>query len=172
MQFVTRGITAKFTKYAHVVSTLQPEVAQEVRDLLLNPPPKTPYTKLKTELVKRTSDSEQHRLHQLLNAEELGDRKPNQLYRKMQQLLGDQLEPSIMKQLFLRRLPTHTQLILASTTDDPDNENLAKLADNLGSCSRLVSTSHAIHHCTTHTHTNTTTTTGTINQTTRTTRDR
>ena len=62
-QFVTRGITAEFTKYAHVVGTLQPEVAQEVRDLLLNPPPETPYTKLKTELVKRTSDSEQQRLH-------------------------------------------------------------------------------------------------------------
>ena len=52
-QFTTRGITAEFTKYAYVVGTLQPEIAQEVRDLLLNPPPEAPYTQLKNELVKR-----------------------------------------------------------------------------------------------------------------------
>ena len=50
-QFTTRGITAECTKYAYVVGSLQPEVAQEVRDLLTNPPAEAPYTKLKTELA-------------------------------------------------------------------------------------------------------------------------
>mgnify|MGYP002804515740 CR=1 FL=1 len=87
---------------------------------------------MKTELVKRTSASEQQRLHQLLTAKELGDRKPSQLCRRMQQLLGDhELEPKIMKQLFLQQLPTNAQLILASTKDDLDSENLAKLADKI-----------------------------------------
>ena len=131
-QFTTRAITSEQTKYAYVVGSLQPEVAQEVRDLLINQPAETPYTKLKTELVKRTSASQQQRLHQLLNTEELGDRKPTQLLRRMQQLLGDsQLEPSIMKQLFLQRLPSNVQLILASTKDSMDTENLAKIADNI-----------------------------------------
>ena len=49
-QFTTRGITSESTKYAHVVGSLQPEVAQEVRDLLLNPPAENPYTRLKSEL--------------------------------------------------------------------------------------------------------------------------
>ncbi len=50
----------------------------------------------------------------------------------MQQLLGDnQLEPSIMKQSFLQRLPTNAQLILASTKDDLDIESLAKLVDTI-----------------------------------------
>ncbi|CAB4011902.1 gag-pol poly, partial [Paramuricea clavata] len=79
-QFTTRDITAEHTKYAYVVGSLQPEVAQEVRDLLINPLTEEPYTKLKTELVKRTSASQQTRLNQLLHAEELGDRKPTQLY--------------------------------------------------------------------------------------------
>lgn len=131
-QFTTRAITAEPTKYAYVVGSLQPEVAQEVRDLLINPPADTPYTQLKTALVKRTSASEQQRLHQLLHTEELGDRKPTQLYRRMQQLLGNrQLEPSIMKQLFLQRLPTNAQLILASTTDELDTASLAKMADKI-----------------------------------------
>ena len=101
-QFTTCGITSKTTKYAHVVGSLQPEVAQEVRDLLINPPAENPYTRLKSELVKRTSAMEQQRLHQLLNPEQLGDRKPTQLLRRMQQLLRErQLEPSIMTQLLL-----------------------------------------------------------------------
>ena len=131
-QVTTRNITSQKTKYAYVVGSLQPEVAQEVRDLLINPPAENPYTQLKKELVKRTSASDQQRLHQLLNAEQLGDRKPTQLFRRMQQLLGDsQLEPSIMKQLFLQRLPTNAQLILAYTEDDLDVESLAKLADKI-----------------------------------------
>ena len=131
-QFTTRGITSENTKYAHVVGSLQPEVAQEVRDLLINPPAENPYTQLKSELVKRTSASEQQRLHQLLNAEQLGDRKPTQLLRRMQQLLGErQLEASIMTQLFLQRLPTNAQLILASSKDSLDTESLAKLADKI-----------------------------------------
>ena len=116
----------------NVVGSLQPEVAQEVRDLLINPPAENPYTQLKSELVKCTSASEQQRLHQLLNAEQLGDRKPTQLLCRMQQLLGEsQLESSIMMQLFLQRLSTNAQLILASSKDTLDTESLAKLADKI-----------------------------------------
>ena len=131
-QFTTRGIRSETTKYAHVVGSLQPEIAQEVRDLLINPPAENPYTQLKSELVKRTSASEQQRLHQLLNAEQLGDRKPTQLLRRMQQLLGEsQLESSIMTQLFIQRLPTNAQLILASSKDTLNTESLAKVADKI-----------------------------------------
>ncbi|PIK48263.1 hypothetical protein BSL78_14866 [Apostichopus japonicus] len=106
--FVTRRITSQDTKFAFVISSLQPEVAQEIRDILLTPPSKNRYDFLKSELIKRTSQSEQKRLRQLLTTEDLGDRKPSQLLRRMYQLLGDQqLESSILKQLFLQRLPTN-----------------------------------------------------------------
>ena len=36
-QFATKGITQEQTKFSHVISSLQPDVATEVRDLLLNP---------------------------------------------------------------------------------------------------------------------------------------
>ncbi|XP_033106337.1 uncharacterized protein LOC117108437 [Anneissia japonica] len=131
-QFTTRHITVDATKYAYLVGSLQPEIAQEVRDLLLHPPQDNRYVQLKEALIKRTSDADQKRLRQLLTAEELGDRKPSQLYRRMLQLLGDRtLEPTIIKQLFLSRLPANVQLILASATDEIDMPGLTTLADKI-----------------------------------------
>ncbi len=82
-QFTTRGITAPQTRFDYIISSLSPEFTTEVRDLLLKPPAEDPYTTLKTELVKRTATSEQCKL---IGGEELSDRKPTQLLRRMQQL--------------------------------------------------------------------------------------
>ena len=51
-QFQTRQITQQLTKFSYVVLSLQPEIAQEVRDLLISPPSADPYDKLKTELTR------------------------------------------------------------------------------------------------------------------------
>ena len=88
-QFLTRGITVSKTKFNHVVSCLAPEYATKVRDLLLEPPAEQPYETLKAQMTKRTSASEQHQIQELLSAEELGDRTPSQMLRRIQQLLGD-----------------------------------------------------------------------------------
>ena len=85
-QFACRHITSQQTKFDQVVSSLAPEYATEVRNLLLKPPADHPYDTLKAQLIRRTATSEQHKLQQLFTT---GDCKPTQLLHTMQQLLED-----------------------------------------------------------------------------------
>ncbi|KAM7313487.1 uncharacterized protein ISCGN_003349 [Ixodes scapularis] len=85
-EFARRNITAQMTKFREVVTSLSSAEAMEVRDIVISPPDQEPYEHLKRELIRRTTASEQRRLQQLITAEELGDRKPSQLLRRMTQL--------------------------------------------------------------------------------------
>lgn len=132
-QFATARITGQLTKFHHIIAILSPEIATEVRDIILAPPPENPYDTLKAELVRRTSFSEQRRLQQLLTSEELGDRTPSQMLRRLQQLLGDSssaFDPSLLKELFLQRLPANVRMVLAPTANI-SIDALAQLADRV-----------------------------------------
>ena len=134
-QFETRRVTAQKTKYDYVVSSLSPEIATEVQDLILKVPADAPYDTLKKVLIERTAASEQRRLQQLFTKEELGDRKPSQLLRRMEQLLGqsapDATTSTFLKELFLQRLPSTVRMVLASTRADTSLQELAILADKI-----------------------------------------
>jgi hypothetical protein len=132
-QFACRRITSQRSKFDYVVSSLTPEFAAEVRDLLIRPPADNPYRLLKEQMTKRTTASEQRKLQLLLHGEELGDRKPTQLLRKMQQLLGNRpsLDASFLKELFLQRLPPNVRMVLASTPDGTTLDQLAEMADKI-----------------------------------------
>ena len=144
--FATRRVTSQKTRFEYVVSSLGPEYATEVRDLLLRPLAETPYNTLKAELIKRTAASEQRKLQQLISGEELGDRKPTQLLRRMQQLLGDHLGAApdgnaFLKELFLQHLPANVRMVHASADDAIDLHKLANMADKIMEVSAPASVS-------------------------------
>ena len=133
-QFRTRHVTAQRTKFDHVVASLSPEFATEVRDLIIRPPVDAPYDSLREQLIKRTTASEQRKLQQLFSAEELGDRKPSQLLRRLQQLMGERAsatDNTFLRELFLKRLPGNVRMILASTASSSSLDELADLADKI-----------------------------------------
>lgn len=130
-QFRTRGITQDTTKFSYVVSSLSHEFAHEVRDLLLSPPSADQYETIKRELIARLSASAQKRIRQLLTEEQLGDRKPSQFLRHLQQLQGDTpVDSALLRELFVQRLPSSVRLVLATASDLPLDQQ-ARLADTL-----------------------------------------
>ena len=132
-QFHTRIITAQKTRFDYVIASLSPEIATEVRDLILQPPTNNPYNTLRQQLIRRTSTSEQSRLQQLLAGLELGDSRPTRLLRRMQALLsGDTsaTDSALFRELFLQRLPSNVRMVVASSTDS-DVQQLAELADRI-----------------------------------------
>jgi len=133
-QFTTRGITVSKTKFYYVISSLSPEFATEVRDLLLHLPDDTPYEVLKAELTKHTSASEQRHIKELLSAEEIGDHTPSQVLRQIQQLLGGMtviLDTTLLQELFLQQLPPNVRMVLTPSATDLNIEQLAQLADRI-----------------------------------------
>ena len=62
-QFMLRGVTAQLTKFHNILANLSQEMATKVRDLLMNSPEENLYDVLKETLIKRTTVSEQQRLH-------------------------------------------------------------------------------------------------------------
>ena len=117
-----------------MVSSLSPEFATEVRDLLISPPEDAPYDALKTQLIKRMAATDQQKLQQLLSTEELGDHRPTQLLRRMQQLVGNTpglADGALLCELFLQRLPATVRMVLASANSSTSLAELAQMADKI-----------------------------------------
>lgn len=111
-----------------MAGNLDPKYAAEVRDILTKPPSTGKYEKLKTELILRLSATQDQKTRQLLEHEEIGDRKPTQFLRHLRALAGTVVPDSVLKPLWLTRLPASTQAILA-TQQKADLDALAVLAD-------------------------------------------
>nr|VZI41426.1 unnamed protein product [Spirometra erinaceieuropaei] len=77
------------TMFNHLHRSLPDGYAEYLCDHLIQRRSEQPYEKLKQALVKRVAMTEERRLRQFLTGEELGDRKPSQLLRWMQRLVGE-----------------------------------------------------------------------------------
>lgn len=126
--FHVASITNERTRFNYVVAAMDPRVVQEVRDLIINPPETEPYSKLKDELKKRLSVSQEAKTRRVIEGEELGDRKPSQFLRHLRSLAGTAFSDAVLRSLWLKRLPEPMQVILA-TQRKGSLEEAAELAD-------------------------------------------
>ncbi|KAG0424983.1 hypothetical protein HPB47_027826 [Ixodes persulcatus] len=130
-QFSLARITQDRTRYDYAVARLNSRYANEIRDILDNPPAANLYQHLKTELTRRLSLSEDQKVHQLIQSAELAERKPSQLLRHMRALAGNMKVHNIfLRTQWLQRLPPHVQAILQAQPTLPLDQ-LADIADRV-----------------------------------------
>lgn len=137
-QFSLSGITTDLTKFNYVLSYVDSDILQHVADFIAKPPTTGKYEGLKQRLINVFSDSEEQKLRKLLSSVNLGDRKPSQLLNEMTNLGSTAVPEELIKTLWLQRLPTNIQSILATSTDTL--ANLAKMADKIAEIQQPPST--------------------------------
>ncbi|XP_050500788.1 uncharacterized protein LOC126880776 [Diabrotica virgifera virgifera] len=129
-QFTLANITSDATKFNYIVANLDTAYILEVREIIVSPPATERYVKLKLELIKRLSASQQQNIKRLLEHAELGDRRPSQFFRHLQSLAGTTVPDNIVRSLWLGRLPSSTQAILAIQAK-ASLDAVAELADTI-----------------------------------------
>ncbi|KAK5640931.1 hypothetical protein RI129_009478 [Pyrocoelia pectoralis] len=129
-QFVLNGVTEDAKKYYLVTGSLDFRYVSEVLDIIVSPPAENKYEKIKKELIERLSTSQEKKTRQLLEFEELGDRKPSQFLRHLRGLAGNAMPDELLRTIWISRLPGYVQAILATVAAQP-LDDAARLADQV-----------------------------------------
>lgn len=128
-QFTLAGITSDETKFNYVISAVDSDILNSVSDIILKPPENEKYKSLKEKLIDLHSESEASKIRTLLQGLEIGDQRPSQVLTRMRSLAGDTVGDPLLKSLWLNRLPSGTQTILAALSEDLNG--LAAVADKI-----------------------------------------
>ncbi|XP_070152059.1 uncharacterized protein [Polyergus mexicanus] len=129
-QFILSGITQDTTKYSYVLFQIDSRQIKEVKDIITHPPDANKYEAIKRALIQRLSVSQEQRTRQLLELEEIGDRKPSQFLRHLRTLAANNVPDSLLRTLWLGGLPNQMQMILATRAEDCLND-VAEQADRI-----------------------------------------
>ena len=105
----------------------------EVREIIFSPPKEKPFSKLRDELIKRTSTSQQKKLSQLLHEERLGNSTLSKSLQRLQSLAGKDQEDGLIHHIFLKYLPAEYHKILAAVGAEAPIEKLGNIADDIAS---------------------------------------
>lgn len=115
--FHRKKITNDSSKYWTVISYIDPELLQHVSDIVKRPPETDMYKTLKESLISRLSTTQEQQLQILLDDLVLGDNKPSQLLRKMQDLANNKVTEDVLRSLWLKRLPANVRFVLSANVE-------------------------------------------------------
>lgn len=137
-QFHAYGVKSDATKYFTVISSLDGVALQGVADIITSQLPATgKYDLLKKCIIERFAESTEKQLRKVLTDIELGDKTPSQLLREMKLLAGSNISDSVLRTLWLQRLPSSVQMVLA-TADTLDTDKMAATADKIAEVSNTM----------------------------------
>lgn len=128
-QFRIAHITRDQTRYDYVIGSMDSETLAYVSDIVTDPPLENKYEVLKQRLLSAFSDSETTRLQKVLTELELGDDKPSQLLVRMRHNSSGKIDDSLLRTLWLQRLPVEMRTILSTSSDNLDR--LQIMADKI-----------------------------------------
>lgn len=131
--FNIHNITNDDIKYQNTIIALTQEVITKVIDVIQSPPLINKYILLKKTLCERFSMSIESRLELLLTKSSLGDSKPSDLFREMQNCVSaDALfSVDLLYKLWIRKLPAQLQLSLTGCNTLLNINEKVDLADKL-----------------------------------------
>lgn len=127
--FRINGIVTELDKFYHIVPLIDTRYALEIADIITNVPTSNPYQTLKNALTARFSKSKEAKLKQLLDGEQIGDRKPSQFLRHLRALVPG-IDEDVLRSRWMSSLPDQTKALLTVQSDQPLNK-LAEIADKV-----------------------------------------
>ena len=139
-----RNIQRESTKFDYIFQALPPEVITQLQSFLLDPPIDQPYSKLKDKLRRLHTLSNKQCYCQIMREESLGDEKPSQFLQRMRHLVGgDQVKSAFFREVFLEKMPSVIQTVLAALPNTNTLTQMATVADwMMELCSAQSSISH------------------------------
>lgn len=153
-------------KFNHVLESLPESIVVSVVDVIKFAPQGNRYETLKRALLDRLGLSEEQKLNQLLtNVHDIGDLKPSDYYRKLENQVGnsEMINPRLLKNFWLKRLPEDLRTAIAAWSNS-DIKDILPIADTIWTFTNksvysVAATEQHSHHRSRHntTHRNTTT---------------
>ena len=120
-------------RYSLTCAALSGEVASNVRDVLLQPFRSHKYESLKAILIERRGLTTPERVNKMISGERIGTDIPSRFLRRLQKTAGFGTKAvvgkAVIRQAFIRQMPTSIRAHLATQPDSATLESLAVLAD-------------------------------------------
>ena len=132
-QFDLHQINDDDERYSLTCAALSGEVASDVRDVLLQPFRSHKYESLKNILIERRGLTTPERVNKVISGEKMGSDIPSRFLRRLQKTAGFGTQAvvgkAVIRQAFIRQMPTSIRAHLATQPDSATLESLAMLAD-------------------------------------------
>lgn len=130
--FDLANITCDETRYKYILAHASRELIPYIVGIRNTPLPdgESSYTIFKKRVVQGFACSEEAKLGSLFKAQFLGDSKPSQLLLQLRNVSSGQCSDTVLRSLFLERLPEKVKIILA-VSSSVTLDDLALLADKI-----------------------------------------